>query len=139
MHRDVCMECWLLPCTLSAELQEETPLVEEQRKLQMLHMAARRIQRWWRAKKMMIYLRDTGMIRPGATTLTRNPCSTGAALQHATPSLIPTNVSQPMYHEDDASAAPNMLVCWHADTQFHMQTWQGMTAATVHPTPRGVP
>eukprot|EP00892_Ulva_mutabilis_P007162 jgi/Ulvmu1/4818/UM020_0103.1 len=64
VHRDVCMECWLLPCTLSAELQQETPLVEEQRKLQLLHQAAVRIQRWWRTKKMMMYLRETGMIRP---------------------------------------------------------------------------
>ena len=67
VHKDVCMECWLLPCTLSAELQQETPLVEEQRKLQMLHKAARKIQRWWRTKKMMMYLRETGMICPGAS------------------------------------------------------------------------
>lgn len=84
VHRDVCMECWLLPCTLSAELEQETPLVEEQRKLQALHKAAIRIQRWWRAKKLMIRLRETGMIRPGLLFATLSFRRTSGALHTRT-------------------------------------------------------
>ena len=39
-HPDTCMECWLLPCSVSAEVEEETPLVEERRQMQA--MQARR-------------------------------------------------------------------------------------------------
>jgi hypothetical protein len=52
-HPDTCMECCLLPCSVSAEVEEQTPLVEEQRQLQAMQNAAKVIQRWWRVKNLV--------------------------------------------------------------------------------------
>jgi hypothetical protein len=69
-HPDTCVECWLLPCSLTLELQEETPLALEQRRLETLRRAALRIQRWWRHKKLMLYLKASGHAAPAPGMLT---------------------------------------------------------------------
>jgi hypothetical protein len=56
LHPDTCMECWLLPCTISAQIEEQTPLADEQRQLQVMHAAAKTIQRWWRVKLLVRFI-----------------------------------------------------------------------------------
>jgi hypothetical protein len=68
-HPEATMECWLLPCSISAEVEEQTPLAEEQRQMQAMQAAARTIQRWWRLKNLvhviLRFMAERGRRAPG--------------------------------------------------------------------------
>lgn len=89
LHPDSCMQCWLLPCSLSADIEEHTPLVEEQRRLKQMQRAARMIQRCWRVRNLVRtvkqYARRQGYVLPGVGASRASACSAvmRAACKHA--------------------------------------------------------
>jgi hypothetical protein len=58
VHPGACMQCWLLPCSISGTMEEQTPLVEEQKMLQAMNAAARVIQRCWRVRHLVQTIRQ---------------------------------------------------------------------------------
>lgn len=84
MHgADVCMECWLLPCGVSAQIRERTPLVAEMKQMEIMHAAAVRIQRWWKARLVIRHLASLGRERAARAEAGGDPMeSTLEAGQH---------------------------------------------------------